>query len=267
MKLEFSKKNVFLIGFIISFLCSLYFFHKYYKSFRKPKETSINNQVEEVMRITNSFVSRKRDLKQFEGKKLLAFTFDDGPSNQSTNKLLDNLDKYNARVTFFVLGSRVEKYQQSLKRAYEMGNQIGSHTYSHSNLYKLKKEEIQEEMQKTNTEIKNIIGENVKLLRPPYGNIDLEMKKITNLYTILWDIDPKDWKYKDKEKIANNIVENAHDGGIVLLHDIYMTSIDGALLAMERLEKEGYAFVTIDEMIELKGIKLDRNKTYFHFSF
>ena len=143
---------------------------------------------------------------------------------------------------------------------------IGSHTYSHSNLYKLEKNKIKEEMVKTNTEIKKLIGENVKLLRPPYGNIDLEMKKITNLYTILWDIDPKDWKYKDKERIANNIVKNAHDGGIVLLHDIYMTSVDGALLAMERLEKEGYAFVTIDEMVELKGITLDKNKTYFYFN-
>jgi len=73
----------------------------------------------------------------------------------------------------------VAKYQNSLKRAYEMGNQIGSHTYSHSNLYKLEKNKIKEEMVKTNTEIKKLIGENVKLLRPPYGNIDLEMKKIT----------------------------------------------------------------------------------------
>lgn len=265
MHFKFNKKYIFISSFLLLSFFTLYFLHKY-QFFRNGEEKSIDNKVSEVLQITNCFLSRKRDLKQFEGKKLLAFTFDDGPSNQSTNKLLDNLDKYNARVTFFVLGSRVAKYQNSLKRAYEMGNQIGSHTYSHSNLYKLEKNKIKEEMVKTNTEIKKLIGENVKLLRPPYGNIDLEMKKITNLYTILWDIDPKDWKYKDKERIANNIVKNAHDGGIVLLHDIYMTSVDGALLAMERLEKEGYAFVTIDEMVELKGITLDKNKTYFYFN-
>lgn len=261
-----NKKYLLLIGIFLILLGSMISYHK-------PKvvaQTSVteyfNNQKEKILEIIESIkIPKARDLKQFEGKKLIAFTFDDGPSNQSTNKLLDNLDKYNARVTFFVLGSRVSKYQDSLKRAYLMGNQIGSHTYSHSNLYRLKIEEVKEEMTKTNLAIKNITGEDVTLLRPPYGNIDTDMKKITDLYTILWDIDPKDWKYKDKEKIADNIVSNAHDGGIVLLHDIYLTSIDGALLAMERLEKEGYAFVTIEEMITLKGVAMDKEKTYFNF--
>ena len=84
------------------------------------------------------------------------------------------------------------------------------------------------------------------------------------MYSILWDIDTEDWRYKDAEKIKENIVSHAHDGAIILLHDIYETSVEGALLAMEELQNE-YAFVTIDEMIELKGITLDKTKSYFNF--
>ena len=204
-----------------------------------------------------------RDLKEFSNKKLIAFTFDDGPSYIGTNKLLDNLDKYNARVTFFVLGSKVKNHKDTLTKAYKMGNTIGSHTYSHSNLLNLDNYSIMDEIKKTNETIKNITGSETIYLRPPYGNINSNIKKLSNMYTILWDLDTEDWKYKDKNRIADYIVSNAHDGAIVLLHDLYETSVDGALLAMERLEKEGYAFVTIDEMIKIKNIQLDINKNYY----
>ena len=215
----------------------------------------------EPIQVTNP---SKRDLSKFEGKKLLAFTFDDGPSDAPTNKLLDNLDKYDARVTFFVLGSRVNTYQNSLKRAYEMGNLIGSHTYSHLNLFKLGDYDIMKEINNTSDAIESIIGIRPDKLRAPYGNTNEHIREISNMYSILWDIDTEDWKYKDAEKIKDNIVSHAHDGAIILLHDIYMTSVEGALLAMEELKDE-YAFVTIDEMIELKGITLDKNKSYFNF--
>lgn len=204
-----------------------------------------------------------RSLDEFQGKKLIAFTFDDGPALKSTNKLLDNLDKYNARVTFFVLGSRVNQYKDTLKKAYLQGNQIGSHTYSHLNLLKLNDYDIIREIKNTNKVIKDIIGVEPTLLRPPYGNINKEIKSLADMYTILWDIDTEDWKLKDKNKIAENIVKYAHDGAIVLLHDLYDTSIEGALLAMEQLIKEDYAFVTIEEMIKLKNINLDKEKSYF----
>ena len=84
------------------------------------------------------------------------------------------------------------------------------------------------------------------------------------MYNILWDLDTEDWRYKDKNKIAKYIIDNAHDGGIILLHDLYETSIDGALLAMEELSKNGYAFVTIEEMATLKGITLNTASNYFN---
>ncbi len=207
---------------------------------------------------------QKRDLSKFQDKKLLAFTFDDGPSDGPTNKLLDNLDQYDARVTFFVLGSRVNTYSKSLKRAYEMGNTIGSHTYSHLNLFKLGDYDIMKEINNTNDEIEKIIGIKPQYLRAPYGNTNEHIRSLSNMYSILWDVDTEDWKYKDAEKIKDNIVSHAHDGAIILLHDIYTTSVEGALLAMEELKDE-YAFVSIDEMIELKKANLDPTKSYFNF--
>ena len=85
------------------------------------------------------------------------------------------------------------------------------------------------------------------------------------MHIIEWDIDTLDWKYKDKDKIANEIITNAHDGAIVLLHDIYKSSVEGALQAMAQLKEEGYVFVTILEMAELKGITLDYETSYFYF--
>ena len=206
----------------------------------------------------------KRDLSEFKDKKLLAFTFDDGPSDGPTNKLLDNLEKYNARVTFFVLGSRVNSYSSSLKRAYEMGNTIGSHTYSHLNLFQLEDYDVMKEINNTNDAIEKVLGFRPKYLRAPYGNTNTHIKELSNMYTILWNVDTEDWKYKDAEKIKDNIVNHAHDGAIILLHDIYNTSVEGALLAMEELQDE-YAFVSLEEMIELKGITLDKSKSYFNF--
>lgn len=212
-----------------------------------------------------STIQNKRDLSEFKDKKLIAFTFDDGPGGKSTSKLLDNLDKYNARVTFFVLGSRVNTFSENLRRAYLMGNTIGSHTFNHFNLYKLSEEAQMEEIVSTNKAIESVIGQKTIYLRPPYGNIKNEIKEQSGMYTILWNIDTEDWKKKNADKIADHIIEHAHDGAIVLLHDIYMFSVDGALKAMEVLQKEGYAFVTIEEMLELKGKTLEPLKSYYGF--
>ena len=204
-------------------------------------EDSINEQtVPTENPIEKAETITPRNLEQFQGKPLLAFTFDDGPNSETTNRLLDNLDKYNARVTFFVVGNRIHNNTDTLKRAYDMGNQIGSHSYSHRNFFKLDEAKILEEVQNTNNAIKEVIGVEPTLIRPPYGN-------------------------KDADKIAEYIVNNVHDGAIILLHDIYDPSIDGTLKAMEILEQQGYGFVTIDEMAQLKNVELDKDISYHYF--
>ncbi len=227
-------------------------------------ENEIDNQIPETQPETSKTVP-KRNLEQFQGKQLVAFTFDDGPNSETTNKLLDNLDKYNARVTFFVVGNRINNNTDTLKRAYDMGNQIGSHSYSHRNFFKIDETKILEEVQNTNNVIKEVIGVEPTIIRPPYGNTNSDIKNIYNMYTILWNLDTEDWKSKDADKIVEYILNNVHDGAIILLHDIYDTSIDATLRAMEILEQEGYAFVTIDEMSQIKNVELDKNINYHYF--
>lgn len=229
----------------------------------------INDLLKEEYRNTSkeeevvSIIPEVRDLTKYQDKKLIAFTFDDGPSETNTNYLLDNLDKYDAKVTFFVLGSRVNSNKETIKRAYLEGNAIGSHTYNHRNLNLLSDIALMDEVKKTNEAIKNVIGTSPTLLRPPYGNLTAHGKELANMSIVLWNIDPLDWKYKDKNRVAQEIIEHAHDGAIVLVHDIYKSSVEGALLAMEELQKEGYAFVTINEMAQLRGIELDTTTSYF----
>lgn len=206
----------------------------------------------------------KRDLNKYKNKKLIALTFDDGPSN-NTKYFIKELQKRDALVTFFVVGNRVKKYEVVLKEAYLMGNQIGSHTYSHKNLLYLNEEEITKEIEKTNEAIYNVIGTKPTIIRVPYGNINKKIRSISNMNHILWNVDTLDWKYKNSNRVYKEIIKHAEDGNIILLHDIFKTSVNGVLKAIDELKKQGYEFVTIDEMVYLKNIKLDKSKTYFNF--
>ena len=206
----------------------------------------------------------KRNLNKYKNKKLIALTFDDGPSN-NTKYFIKEFQKRDALVTFFVVGNRVKKYEDVLKEAYLMGNQIGSHTYSHKNLLYLNEEEITKEIEKTNEAIYNVIGTKPTIIRVPYGNINKKIRSISNMNHILWNVDTLDWKYKNSNRVYKEIIKHAEDGNIILLHDIFKTSVNGVLKAIDELKKQGYEFVTIDEMVYLKNIKLDKSKTYFNF--
>ncbi len=207
-----------------------------------------------------------RDISEFKGKKLIAITFDDGPGeSNATGVLLDNLDKYNARVTFFVVGNRVASHASTLKREYEMGNQICSHSYTHANLAKLSEAKIKEELNKTDDAIEKVIGIKPDCLRPPYGSLNDTVKKVAGKHIITWSVDTLDWKHKNADTVRNHIISHAFDGAIVLLHDLYPTSVQGALGAMKDLQEKGYAFVTVDEMAAIRGVKMTNSKVYNNF--
>ena len=237
-------------------------------------KTTVTNTVKaektEETEATEKTTSAKseRNIEQFKGKKLLAITFDDGPYTPVTTNLLERLDKYNARVTFFVLGSRLdgsESYRATMKKAYEMGNQIGSHTYSHSDLTSLSDEALKKEVSKANASVKSVIGVEPTAVRPPYGSINDKVCNAMQKNIIMWSVDSLDWKYRNADTVCNNIVRGAFDGGIVLLHDLYQTSVDGAIKAMDILSQQGYAFVTVDELAQLRGVTMDNSTKYFQF--
>ncbi len=226
----------------------------------KDKTTAVKTTQPTTTQVYNA--DREAYLNSIKGnKKLIALTFDDGPSIY-TPKLLDNLNKYNARVTFFVAGYRVDDYSKTLKRAYDMGNEIGSHTYSHENLVKLKPKELESQIKKTNNAVSKVIGVTPGIMRPPYGSYDNNVRSAAGVPIILWNIDTLDWKYRNKDKVCQSIVDNAHDGAIILMHDLYETTVDGVIMAMDKLQHEGYAFVTVSELAYLKDKDLQSGKVY-----
>ena len=163
-------------------------------------------------------------------KPMIAFTFDDGPYAKVTRRILKALNKSNGRATFFVVGNRVPEFSETLALQYEQGNQIGSHTFDHKDLSKMKAKKIKWEINKTNQKVSKVIGCNTTALRPPYGNVSDTMRKTIKTPMYYWSIDSEDWKSRN----ANSIVKrckDAKDGDIILMHDLYPTTAD----AVERL--------------------------------
>ena len=184
------------------------------------------------------------------GKKI-ALTFDDGPSTVNTLYLLDILNAYNAKATFFVCGYQIEGKEDILSEAIKYGNVIGNHTWNHSDLKKLKKEEVDSQIDNTNTAIAAATGGyQCKYLRPPYGSFEKGVKEYNGMRIVYWNIDTLDWKNKDADKIAKYISDTIKDGDMVLMHDLYKTSVDAAVKVLEELTKKGWEFVTVEEVLK-----------------
>lgn len=194
--------------------------------------------------------------------KYIAFTFDDGPGIY-TNKLLNKLEKYHSQATFFVLGSKANSYKSVLKREYELGMEIGSHTYSHKNLKTISSSDIKSEISKTNSAVSKVIGRKPTLLRPPYGNYNKTVSNYAEVPMIYWTVDTLDWKYKQTKYVTNTILKSAKDSEIVLLHDIHETSVNGFIKALPKLRKKGYELVTVSELYQIKGKKLKKGIMYY----
>ena len=222
----------------------------------------VTESKEKQNHITNALLSDEA-FKEDEPKKLVAFTFDDGPSKENTTYLLKELEKRNAHVSFFIIGDRIKGNEYLIKQLYNDGHTIGSHTFNHKNLKLLKEEEVHNEINETNKLLTDITGHETIYLRPPYGSYNNYIFD-NNMVIILWSIDTLDWQHKDAEKIKETIVNNVQDCDIILLHDLYPTSIEGALLAMDELKDE-YDFVSIDELINKKEIKIEPNTIYNNF--
>jgi len=194
--------------------------------------------------------------------KRIALTFDDGPNPSTTKTLLDGLKKWGVKATFFVQGYRVEKNKKLIKRMYDEGHLIGNHSYNHENYLKLSTADLDFQIKHTNALIEEITGETVVYLRPTYGNYTDEVAENYNMCLVLWSIDPEDWKYKDANRIARHIVNKAKDGDIILLHDIYKTSVEGALKAIDILKEKGFEFVRVDELLVTEAGPASPNTVY-----
>lgn len=202
---------------------------------------------------TDNYIKIKKKNIDYDDK-VVALTFDDGPSKYTT-KILDTLKKYDACGTFFVIGNKVEFYNETLQRMVNEGNEIGNHSYNHKWLNRLSKQEFQEELNKTQEKVQKITGISPKVFRPTYGGYSDRLKSYTDLTFILWDVDSSDWKVKKKEKIINNIIPNVKDGSIILMHDNHEYSANAIDSVVKALKDKGYKFVTVSELLELKQLR------------
>ncbi len=197
------------------------------------------------------------------GEKLIAVTFDDGPS-QYTSQLLDGLAARGAKATFFMQGINAQNYPAVVRRAWNEGHQICSHTYNHPSLTGLSGDAVRSQLSRTDSILDSALGfDQTYMLRPPYGNYNQNVLNIAGVSCFYWSVDTLDWKSRNANSVYNEFMSHARDGSIVLLHDLYSTSVSGALRAIDTLQSRGFSFVTVAELLYRRGITPQNAKIYF----
>lgn len=194
-------------------------------------------------------------------KKTIALTFDDGPSS-FTGRLLDCLEKNNAKATFFMVGKEIESFPDEVKRMEKLGCELGNHTYSHTDLTTLSSEEISNEIGTVDKLLYDLAGHGATVVRPPYGSINDNVRSTVGTPMMLWSVDTLDWETEDVQKIVDTVMSSAEDGAVILMHDIFKTSVDAAEIIIPKLIKEGYELVTVHELAEKYGITMESGIAY-----
>ena len=197
-------------------------------------------------------------------RKLIALTFDDGPRRSTTTALLDGLAERGVHATFFLIGAQVEDNRDVVRRMDREGHQIGIHTFDHVQLTDLNRADFDAQVDKTRQVLKTTLDHNDFLLRPPYGILDDSVKAWAGCPIILWSIDPEDWKDQNTQRVIGEVVSEARDGGIILMHDIFPESVEAALAIVDALHEQGYYFCTIEELFAARGIPLEAGKSYWN---
>ena len=195
-----------------------------------------------------------KTINKYKNIKRVALTFDDGPSSECTPRLLDILKEENVKATFFLVGKNIKENEDIVIRMKNEGHLIGNHTFNHSQLMKLGFDEAVEEINTTNAWITNISGYTPEYIRPPFGSFTDELLSETSMSVVMWNVDPLDWKYKNKDIVTDKILKNVKNGDIILMHDIFESSVDAAQTVIKELKKQDYVFVTVDKMNSNKQI-------------
>lgn len=199
----------------------------------------------------------------YDNYKLIALTFDDGPSH-NTSKLLDILNKYQVKATFFLVGTNIKREESVVKKMASYGMEIGNHTYNHRILSRLSTENIKLEVEKTNDLIYDIIGKYPTIFRPSYGQSSKKIRKSSSMPIVIWNIDTLDWKYHSSNRIVNSVLSKVKEGDIILMHDLYTSSINAVDKLIPELLERGYMPVTVSELFYYHNIELHEGRVYSH---
>ena len=195
--------------------------------------------------------------------KQVALTFDDGPSTH-TVRLLDYLKEKGVKVTFFMVGNRIGRYPNTVKRMADEGHELGYHSYSHQQQTALTTEQITGDFNRSNQELVSIAGRGYTLWRTPGGGYNDRVLQAVPVPHIYWSVDTLDWKYRDVNYVRDAIMNKSKDGSIVLLHDLHGTSVDGAIKAIEQMLAGDYEFLTVTEILSRDGTPPQPSVNYYN---
>ena len=195
-------------------------------------------------------------------EKLLALTFDDGPWPETTEALLDGLAVRGAKATFFLIGEQLAGREDTVRRMAAEGHQVGSHTFTHMDLSRGDSAERLRELAETDAALRAVLGEGEYWLRPPWGFLAPETAAAVEVPMAYWSLDTEDWRRLDADAVAQDIIDHARDGDIVLLHDPYAASVEAALRAIDALAPQGWRFVTLEELFRAKGVEPEPGVLY-----
>ncbi len=185
-------------------------------------------------------------------EKVMSISFDAMWGTEYTDELLDILDKYQVKTTFFLGGYWVEKYPEYVKKIRARGHEVGNHSYSHPHMNSLNQAAVQREFERNHENIRQLIGEDPFLFRPPFGeynNTVIETATKLGYYTIQWSIDSLDWKDVSVDYIVNRVVSNAGPGEIVLLHNNGKNTSKAVDRFLPMLQQKGYKIIPISQLI------------------
>lgn len=182
-------------------------------------------------------------------QKQIALTFDDGPNPIYTRQLLDGLRKRGVKATFFLIGKNIDGNEEVVRQMHEDGHLIGNHSNTHVQLNASSDKEACSEIEATNQKIFEVTGEQPIYIRPPFGSWSDDLECLVPMTVVLWNVDPLDWKVQNTGKVVRHILKHVDDGSVVLLHDSYPTSVEAALEVIDTLTRQGYTFVTVDELM------------------
>lgn len=191
-------------------------------------------------------------------QRCVALTFDDGP-DQFTDELLDTLNSTGTPATFFLIGSKVQKFPDALQRMATDGHQIGSHTWDHSDITKLSAQQLKQQLDRTDAAIKKVTGHSPSIFRPPLGHHDKAHNQLVPYPLVLWDTHTHDGRLKNSEKIVKVTMDTVQPGSIVLMHDPRKTTVQAIPEMVSQLRAKGYTLVTVEQLF---GGNLEKSVVY-----
>ena len=187
----------------------------------------------------------------------IAITFDDGPHPENTPRLLDILSARNVKATFYVIGRSVDLYPQIVRRTVAEGHEIGNHTHTHRLLSKLGDTEVRGELSRCRDAVARAAGVQMRTMRPPYGGLLQRQREMVHTEfgypTILWSVDPLDWKRPGPGVVTSRILSGTAAGGIVLAHDLHRQTVDAMPATIDGLLQRGFKFVTVSQLLAMKS--------------